>query len=136
MKISDFKGEAALDLIAEIIEPASAIFGDVEIRDTVTAEKKDDKSKRNIAKAAKIICTKYKTEVLEILAALDGVPIENYKPSMFEIIAKTMTFLSEAMSDIIPVFSLPPQTEEKPLSGSLTELTTGEKTSETSSTTT
>lgn len=107
MKISDFKGEAAFDLLADIIEPASKIFGDEEIRNIVTA--KEGENKRDIGKAAAAVCKKHKKEAIEILAAVTGQTPEEFNANPFEIIALVASLLSEAMADVATVFFSPEQ---------------------------
>ena len=68
MKLSDYKNEDAVEVIADIIEPLSVIFTDEEI--------KNEKNRmKAIAKALK----KYKKEVIQILARIYGVPVNEYE---------------------------------------------------------
>lgn len=75
-KLSEIKGEEALDVLAEIIEPAAEIFTDENVKNALKAE-------NNKAKAAKIILKGHNKAVLTLMAALEGVPVEEYQPTLF-----------------------------------------------------
>lgn len=75
-KLSEIKGEEALDVLAEIIEPAAEIFTDEKVK----AALKGENSKM---KAAKVILKDHKKAILTIMAALEATPAEDYKPSIF-----------------------------------------------------
>ena len=74
-KLSEIKGEEALDVLAEIIEPAAQIFTDENVKEAL-------KSGSRI-KAAKIILKDHKKAILTLMAALEGVPVEEYQPTLF-----------------------------------------------------
>lgn len=69
-KLSDYKDEEALDLLAEIIEPAVEIFGDKDFANAMQSG--------NSLSAAKICIKNHKQSILQILATLEGVPVEEY----------------------------------------------------------
>ena len=71
MNIHDIKGEKALDVLAEIIEPATVIIGDHEIGELMKAGK--------TMKAVSRMLKEYKPQVIEILAALAGETPEEHK---------------------------------------------------------
>ena len=75
-KLSEIKGEEALDVLAEIIEPAAEIFTDENVKNALKVE-------NNKAKAAKIILKDHNKAVLTLMAALEGVPAEEYQPTLF-----------------------------------------------------
>lgn len=75
-KLSEIKGKEALDVLAEIIEPAAEIFTDENVKNALKAE-------NNKAKAAKIILKDHNKAVLTLMAALEGVPVEEYQPTLF-----------------------------------------------------
>lgn len=109
--LNNIKGVDALDLIAEIIEPASAIFGDDEIRELL----KNSEKKATIIKTA---CKKYSNEILEILATCNGEAVENFKPSAIEIVAQAGILLGEVMKDVTPIFTSAGQRTGEPSSAS------------------
>lgn len=71
MKLSEFKGEDALDVLADIIEPTTAIFNDAEI-------KKAWKDGSNVASCLKIAIKTHKKDVLAIMAALEQKPYDEF----------------------------------------------------------
>lgn len=66
-KLSEIKGEEALDVLAEILVPITAIANDDEVKDGFET---------NVAMCVAIALKKHKSEVMDILAAIDGKPKE------------------------------------------------------------
>lgn len=66
MKLSDIKGEKALDVLAEMIEPATEILTDPDIKSAF--ENKETK----LFSVVKMMIKRHKRAVIEMLAALDG----------------------------------------------------------------
>jgi hypothetical protein len=62
-KLSEIKGEEALDVLAEILVPITTIANDAEVRDGFET---------NVAKCVSIALKKYKDEIFDILSAIDG----------------------------------------------------------------
>jgi len=87
MKLSEIRGEAALDLLADIIEPAAEIMSDPEIKELAEA-----KNKGAIVKA---IIKKHKKSIMVILAALDGVPVDEYQMNVFTLPMKLLEILND-----------------------------------------
>lgn len=75
MKLSDFRGEDALDVLADIIEPVTAIFNDKEIKAAWG-------NKATIATCVKIALKSHKKEVIEIMAALEQEPYDEFLQSV------------------------------------------------------
>lgn len=69
-KLSEYKDEEALDLLADILEPAIKIFADPAFAGAIITNKR--------VTAVKIAAKNHKREVMEILAAMEGVPIDEY----------------------------------------------------------
>ena len=113
MKLSDYKDERALDLLADIIEPAAEIMGDKEVTEAAKGE--------NMARTVSVILKRHKKAVIAVLAALDGVPVEEYHCNVFSLPAKLLELFNDP--DISQLFSFAGQTEEPTASGSLTENT-------------
>ena len=80
MKLSDYKGEEALDVLADIIEPFAIILSDKEIQ--TLAKEKDVAPIKFIKPAIK----NHKKEIIQILARLENQPVEEY--------SKTVTLLT------------------------------------------
>lgn len=62
-KFTDIKGEESLDVLAEILVPITVIANDEEVKKGFDT---------NVAMCVSIALKKYKEEVLDILAAIDG----------------------------------------------------------------
>lgn len=74
MKLSEIKGEEALEVLADIMEPAAVIMADERVLNTIQKEPK-------IVAASKII--KWHTkEILTVLAYLNQEDPETFKPSL------------------------------------------------------
>lgn len=84
MKLSDYKNEEAIEVIADIMMPLSVIFTDEEI-------KKEKNKMKAIAKALK----KYKKEVIQILARIDGVPVDKYECNAITLPIKVVEVINE-----------------------------------------
>ncbi len=97
MKLSEYKDEQALDVLAEIIEPAAYIMADPDIRAKVKIDKEEgvEKSKTDVLGIVKIILKKHKKEIIEILAAVDGVPVEEYHCNVFTLPVKIIELLND-----------------------------------------
>lgn len=76
MRLSDFKGEEAIDVLADIIEPITKILTDSEIQEL--SKQKDVPA----LKYVKPMLKNNKKEVIEILARLDNKPVEEYTKGM------------------------------------------------------
>lgn len=68
-KLSEIKGEEALDVLAEIIEPAAEIFTDEAVKKALTEGK-------NKLEAVKVVLKNHKKAVIAVLAAIDGKTVE------------------------------------------------------------
>lgn len=121
MKISDFKGEKAIDFIGDIIEPASKIFSDDVVRSLFTPEKNSEKKTK--AAVTKHICKNYPAETIEILAALEEVEPEKYEGNPVTIAMQVFEILNDP--DLMSVFISSEQKTEKKSSGSVAANTEG-----------
>lgn len=87
MKISEVKGEAALDLLADLIEPAAEILSDPKVRELAGVGNK-------IA-IVKHLIKEHKRSVIEILAITDGVPVDEYEVNVFTIPIKLLQLFND-----------------------------------------
>ena len=102
-RISEIKGEAAIDLIADIIEPVTNIATDPVIQDIIRTETVPEgadvralaieRLKRNVPKLIK----SHKADVIAVLAALEGVGVDTYKEQLT--LATLIRDVTEAFSD-------------------------------------
>ena len=86
-KLSEIKGEEALDVLAEIIEPAAQIFTDENVKEAL-------KSGSRI-KAVKIILKDHKKAIITLMAALEETPVEEYKPTLLALPALILGVLND-----------------------------------------
>ena len=107
MKLSEYQGEAALDILADLIEPAGEIMSDKEIGEVF---------KENRFKAIGLAIKNHKKAVMQILATMDGVPVEEYKCNVFSLPVKILELLNDP--DMIQLFQYQGQTGDAKSSGS------------------
>lgn len=88
MRLSDFMGEEALDVLADIIEPLTMVLSDAEIQEL-------SKSKPAPVKYIKPMLKNHKGEIIEVLARLNNKPVEEYKKSV------TLITLPKELLDLI-----------------------------------
>lgn len=113
MKISDYRGEEALDLLADIIEPAAAIMADKEVAQI-------SRSGGPVIKLIKPMIKNHKKEVIEILAVLDGEDPKEYakKVNLFTLPKKLLDVVNDP--DMRNLFSSQGQNAEETSSTSAT----------------
>lgn len=111
MRLSDFKGEKALEVLADILDPCAAILADPDV-------KKGFESGNKLALAS-LILKRYKHEVLTIMAILDNADPQTYAPNLMEIPMKIISLLNDP--DMINLFTLQAQSNDSTNSGSASE---------------
>ena len=107
MKLSEYQGEAALDLLADLIEPAGEIMSDKEIGEVF---------KKNRFKAIGLAIRNHKKAVMQIMATMDGVPVDEYKCNVLTLPVKVLELLND--QDLIQLFTYQGQTGDAKSSGS------------------
>lgn len=117
MRLSDLKGEQALDVLGDIIEPAVRIMKDQKIAAAARAG--------NTLEIVRILCKDHKQEVITMLAILDGEDPATYEVGLLTLPAKLMELLNDP--EVQRLFTPRGQTEEKTSSGSASENTEGRK---------
>lgn len=95
-KLSEFKDEEALDLLADIIEPASAIFTDKDVRAAFKEENK-------LPKVTKIAIKKHKSELIEILAKMEGKEPSEYHCNVLSLPIAVLKILQD--QELVDFFS-------------------------------
>lgn len=108
MKLSDYKGEEALDVLADIIEPLTAIFADEEFQE-LTKQKGTP-----AVKYVKPMIKNHKKELIEVLARLENKPVEEYKQglTLMTLPLQVLEFINDP--EIQNLFHSQSQTEHKP----------------------
>lgn len=117
MKLSDFRGEDAIDVLAEIIEPATEILNDDEIKKAFNGE--GDKTK--VASIVKLALKKHKREVLEIMAVCERKSYEEYVKtvSIFTLPLKALEIFND--KELVHFFQSQLAMSLEESSGSVTE---------------
>ena len=121
MKLSEIKGEAALDVLADILEPATEILADEEIKAAT-----EDKNVKLI-QIVKIAIKKHKRAVIEMLAAVEQEDPDEYikKVNVLTVPMKFIELLQdENLREVLP---LPDQKKGETPSGSATANTKAKK---------
>ena len=113
MKLSEFKGEDALDVFAEILDPAIEIMADTDIKDAYLSGNKILAIKRAIKK--------HKKSVIYILAILNGKDPQKYEPNVLSLPLKILEILND--KELMEVFTLQGQRIVEESSGSAMENT-------------
>lgn len=84
MKLSDIKGERVFDAIADIIEPVATIAADDDAMKLFdSSDKPDDMTPwqffvQRAKVAIPVIMRKYKSEICQIMAAINGITVDEY----------------------------------------------------------
>lgn len=107
-KLSEFRGEEGLDLLADLIDPASEIMTDKQLVSLFR--------ERNMKEAAKVALKTHKKAVLEIMARLDGEDPKTYAPSFFALPMQLLEIFNDP--ELINLFTSQGQQEEPTSSGS------------------
>lgn len=112
MKLLEAKGEEAIGILAELMIPFAELAADVTIAHCLKSNQ--------TYKAVMFALKKYPKTVLRFLAICEGVPYEEYKPTVLEIPARLMEVLNDPT--VQALFFTPEQTTEN-YGGSATEIT-------------
>lgn len=110
-KLSEIRGEDALDALADMLEPAAEILGDAHV---AAAYKKG-----NGIKACAIAIRNHKKAVMKVLAILDGEDVETYSPPLMAIPIKLLEAFNDP--DVQMVFQSQGQKEDGKSFGSAME---------------
>lgn len=116
MKLTDYKNEEALELLADIIEPAMDILKDKKIRNVFSGKK------FNKLDTVKYLLKNHKESIVKIMAALDGTPYEEYEFNIISGTAQVMELLND--EELLRFFQSQGQMLKGKSSGSATESTT------------
>lgn len=115
MKLTDYKNEDALDLLADILDPISEILTDPEIIKMVKAEKTDK------IKAVQYLLKQHQKPIIKIMARLDSVPVEQYEVNILSIPKKLLEIMND--KELIDFFRSQGQMMASGSFGSVTENT-------------
>ena len=110
-KLSDYQGEAAIDLWADLMDTASIIISDPKVRKKISGSK---------IELAKTMLKLHKKEVCDILLRIDDTPVNG-----LNILVRLLGLLEEAFNDpyLSDFFGMQGQNVTEEFSGSATENT-------------
>ena len=94
MKLSEIKGVDAIDAIADMLDPITAIMADDEIRKLMSMVPRPS----TLTIATKIM-KKKKKEILEILAVMHGENPETFSPSLIELPIMLVNLINEVQNN-------------------------------------
>lgn len=112
MKLSEYKGEEAIELLADILEPTVEIFADDDVRKAIT---NDEPKMKIISKVLK----SHKKEIIQIMARMDNTPVEKYEVNVLTLPKKVLEILND--EDLNGFFKSQYQSTVENASGSATE---------------
>lgn len=115
MKLSEIRGEKALDMTAELIDPIAEIMADAEVKKIYAGQPK--------LKLVQYIIKKHKKPIIKILAILNEEDPKTFadKIKITTLPAMVIDLLND--EELIQLFSLQGQTVDATSSGSVTENT-------------
>lgn len=119
--LADIKGDAALELVADLIDPVTEIMSDPVVAAAYRGTEKEPGSK---AKAIKVAIKTHKKAITTILALMDEEDPKTYEPSAMVIPVRLLQILNDP--DMNSLFTLPDQSSEENTSGSASENTKAE----------
>lgn len=92
----NIKGERALDVLADIMEPFVEIASDEEVVENL--------KKNKVLIAVKKVLKDYKPQVFTILASLEGKPVEEYKDTVTLLTVPVVLLRLFNDSDVVSLF--------------------------------
>ena len=98
MKLSDIKGERAVEVIADLIESIANIASDKECADLfsvkpVSGEDKKVTARKHLVKKVPTLLKSHKRDVIKIIATLDGKSVDDM--NLFSITAALIGFVQD-----------------------------------------
>lgn len=114
MKLSELKGEDALEAFAELLEPVALILSDKDVLADIQADKPH-------LLIVKKLLKNHKKEVIQIMAVMNQKDAESYEPSFTEIPATLFDLLND--KNITSLFTSQSQNSGLNNSGSAMENT-------------
>lgn len=110
MRLSEIKGQEAIDALADLIKPATEIFSDKKVVELLRGQNKIE--------AIQVMLKTHGKAVIEMLAILDRQDPATYEPSIVTLPMKLLEFLNDP--EVTELFFSQAQTEEQTSSSSVT----------------
>lgn len=108
-EIKSRSNEESLDLFADLLEPVAEILADAEVKEAFESKK---------IRGVKVAIKNHKAEVVQILALIDGIPVEEYKVNVFTLPLKLLELLNKP--EVAELFQSQGQMKVAATSGSAT----------------
>lgn len=112
MKLSEIKGERAIEVFADLLDPVSRIVSDKEVLASIRG------NDNQITKVQKIL-KGHSKEVIEMLAILEGIPVAEYEPDFVSLPMKLIEIFNDPA--VVELFTLQDQNGQSIPSGPVTE---------------
>lgn len=119
MKLSEYKNEDALELLADILDPLSDIMTDEEFKRIL----QEESTKKSINKMAIIqyLLKNQSKQIIRILAIIDGTPVEDFEVNILSLTQKLLDVFND--KEMVDFFKSQGQMLAGETSGSVTENT-------------
>ena len=124
MRLLEVKGEAAIEMLADIIDPIMEIMNDETFKNQI----RSDVPKIEVAKT---LIKSHSKSILEIMAIANDVPVEDYNPNIFELPNMLMDLLNS--EEFTALFTSEVPSEKGESSGNVMENTKEQEPQKTSS---
>ena len=130
-KLGEIKGDAAIEVLADLFPPSCGIVQDKNILALFNGVENDEGADRRTAIFTRLrenvpaLLKAHKAEVIEILAALEGMPAEAYKAVLTfpKLTADLTSFLTDQTA--LELFTSAVTETQAPSSGAASETTQG-----------
>lgn len=119
-KLSEFKDDEAMDVLAEILEPASNLIGNSNFKLAIRGDKKNG-IKPNRLQAIRIAIKENRTDVVKIMAILSEKPLEEFHYNLLTLPKMMLDIFND--KELIDFFSYQSEKDLQTLSGSAMENT-------------
>lgn len=116
MKLSDIKGEEALDVLADIIDPITDICTDSEFKAMIDAKKPK-------LLAVKYLLKNHKKDVLTVLAIINQKDVNTFKPNLIELPMMVLDVLND--EEVMKLFQYAEVEKDSDFSTPAMEITKG-----------
>ena len=117
-KLSEIKDDEAMDVLAEILEPASNLIKNEKFKIAIRGDKD---TKPNRLEAVKIALTENRKDIVTIMAVLEGVPVDEFHYNLFTLPKMILDFFND--KEMLDFFHYQAETDSETPSGSVTENT-------------
>ena len=119
-KLSEFKDDEAMDVLAEILEPAYNLIKDNDFKVAMRGDKEKG-ILPNRLEAVKVAITKHRKDVVKMMAVLNETPVEEFHYNLLTLPTMMLEMLND--KELIRFFSYKSETDFEIPSGSAMENT-------------